>query len=68
MNCEHHPPTDDLKSMEPRCNGTDRLKPMVKLYKTIILQVVLYGCETWSLTQKGVRENGSKENIWTEKG
>jgi hypothetical protein len=22
----------------------------VKLYKTIILQVVLYGCETWSLT------------------
>jgi hypothetical protein len=22
----------------------------VKIYKTIILQVVLYGCETWSLT------------------
>jgi hypothetical protein len=36
MNCEHHPPTDDLKSMEPRCNDTDRLKPMVKLCKTII--------------------------------
>jgi hypothetical protein len=23
---------------------------MVKIYKTIILQVVLYGCETWFLT------------------
>jgi hypothetical protein len=23
---------------------------MVKIYKTIILPVVLYGCETWSLT------------------
>ena len=25
----------------------------VKTYKTIILPVVLYGCETWSLTFKG---------------
>jgi hypothetical protein len=24
--------------------------PAVKIYKTIILPVVLYGCETWSLT------------------
>jgi hypothetical protein len=24
----------------------------VKIYKTIILPVVLYGCETWSLTLK----------------
>jgi hypothetical protein len=24
----------------------------VKVYKTIILPVVLYGCETWSLTLK----------------
>ena len=23
---------------------------MFKVYKTIILQVVIYGCETWSLT------------------
>jgi hypothetical protein len=23
---------------------------MLKIYKTIILPVVLYGCETWSLT------------------
>jgi hypothetical protein len=22
----------------------------IKIYKTVILQVVLYGCETWSLT------------------
>jgi hypothetical protein len=24
----------------------------IKIYRTIILRVVLYGCETWSLTQK----------------
>jgi hypothetical protein len=35
----------------------------VKIYKTIILPVVLYGCETWSLTLReehrlGVFENG----------
>jgi hypothetical protein len=24
----------------------------IKIYKTIILPVVLYGCETWSLTLK----------------
>jgi hypothetical protein len=23
---------------------------MIKIYKTVILAVVLYGCETWSLT------------------
>jgi hypothetical protein len=26
----------------------------VKIYKTIILPVVLYGCETWSLTLRGI--------------
>jgi hypothetical protein len=26
----------------------------VKIYKTIILSVVLYGCETWSLTLRDV--------------
>ena len=26
------------------------LFPTIKIYKTIILPVVLYGCETWSLT------------------
>jgi hypothetical protein len=24
----------------------------IKIYKTVILPVVLYGCETWSLTSK----------------
>jgi hypothetical protein len=24
--------------------------PMIKMYKTVILPVVLYGCETWSLS------------------
>jgi hypothetical protein len=25
-------------------------KPKIKIYKTVILSVLLYGCETWSLT------------------
>jgi hypothetical protein len=42
----------------------------VKIYKTIILPVVLYGCETWSLTMREehrlrVFENGAEGNIWT---
>jgi hypothetical protein len=24
----------------------------IKIYRTVILPVVLYGCETWSLTQR----------------
>jgi hypothetical protein len=24
----------------------------IRIYKTIVLPVVLYGCETWSLTQR----------------
>jgi hypothetical protein len=39
----------------------------IKVYKTIILPVVLHGCETWSLTlsigQRSLKQ-GSKENIW----
>jgi hypothetical protein len=44
------------------------------IYKTIILPVVLCGCETWSLDIKGgtytegVREQGAEENIWTKEG
>jgi len=28
----------------------------IKIYRTIILPLVLYGCETWSLTLRGGRE------------
>jgi hypothetical protein len=43
----------------------------ITIYKIIILPVVLYGCETWSLTLKQeyrlrVFENGAVENICTE--
>ena len=27
----------------------------IKIYRTIVLSFVLYGCETWSLTLKGER-------------
>jgi hypothetical protein len=43
----------------------------IKIYKTVILSVVLYGCETWSLTLREehrlrVFENKSvEEDIWT---
>ena len=33
--------------------GASRLR--VKIYRTVILPVVLYGCETWSLTLKEER-------------
>jgi len=42
----------------------------IKIYRTIILPVVLYGCETWSLTLREERrlrvfENSVLgENIW----
>ena len=34
----------------------------IKMYITIILPVVLYGCETWSLTLKEVRRLRMTEN------
>jgi hypothetical protein len=34
----------------PRTYGSIHLLPEIELYKTVILPVVLYGCETWSLT------------------
>ena len=45
-------------------------KLKIKIYRTIILPIVLYGCETWSLTLREemrlrVFENSVKENIWT---
>ena len=37
----------------------------IKLYRTIILPVVLYGCETWSLTlREEHRLRVFEENIW----
>jgi hypothetical protein len=35
----------------------------IKIYKTVILQVVLYECETWSLTIRGVHGLRVSENI-----
>jgi hypothetical protein len=32
------------------CLSGSYKKIMIKIYKTVILQVVLYGCETWPLT------------------
>jgi hypothetical protein len=42
----------------------------IETYKTVILPVVLYGCETWSLTLRKehrlrVFENSVEEDIWT---
>jgi hypothetical protein len=34
----------------------------IRIYKTIILSVVLYGCETWSLTLKEEHRLGVFEN------
>jgi hypothetical protein len=34
-----------------------------RLYKINIFHVVLYGCETWSLT---LSEEHTEENVWTE--
>jgi len=34
----------------------------IKIYRTIILPVVLYGCETWSLTLREERRLRVSEN------
>jgi hypothetical protein len=36
----------------------------VRIYKTIVLPLVLYGCETWSVTLR--EEQGADENTCTE--
>jgi hypothetical protein len=36
----------------------------IRIYKTIILPVLLYGCETWSLTLR--QEHNAEENVWIE--
>ena len=35
----------------------------IKVYRTIILHVVLYGCETWSLTVREERKLRVFENM-----
>jgi hypothetical protein len=46
----------------------------IRIYKTVILPVVLYGCETWSLTLReevgggGCLRTGAKEDIWAKEG
>jgi hypothetical protein len=42
--------------------------PKVKLYKTIILPVVLYECETYLVSHSEGRAQGSEKNIWTKEG
>jgi hypothetical protein len=45
----------------------------IRIYNTIILPVVLYGCDAWSLTLREehrlrVLENGAEEDLWTKEG
>jgi hypothetical protein len=40
----------------------------IKMYKTITLHVVLYGCETWSLTLREEHRLGVFENRVLEVG
>jgi hypothetical protein len=44
------------------CNISKNVK--IRIYKPIILSVVLYGCETWSQ----ILREGAEENIWIEEG
>jgi hypothetical protein len=45
------------------CLPVSSLKTLrLQLYQTIILPVVLYGCETWSLTLSEERRRGVIEN------
>jgi hypothetical protein len=37
----------------------------IKIYKTIILPVVLYECENWSFTLIVLVEESAEENVWT---
>jgi hypothetical protein len=65
-NASYHPLQNLLSSHLPSKN----IK--IRMYKTIILPVVLYGCETWSLIlreehRQGVSEQGAEKNVWSEK-
>jgi hypothetical protein len=45
----------------------------IRIYRTVILPVVLCMCETWSLTSREehrlrILKNNAEENVWTEEG
>jgi hypothetical protein len=44
------------------CLPVSYKKPKIKIYKTLILPVVLYGCETWSLALREEQRLGVFEN------
>jgi hypothetical protein len=60
QNCMHEETKSRLNSGNACYRSVHSLLPFlllsgnvkVKIYKTIILPVVLYGCETWSLTSR----------------
>jgi hypothetical protein len=63
-----------LLSIQPKSFGfPSHIKKLkIKIYNTIILPVVLYGCKTWSLTLKEghrlrVFEKSVEEDIWPER-
>ena len=71
--------TSRLKSVNACCHSVHYLSSSgllsknlkIKVHRTIILPVVLYGCETWSLTLREERKLWVfeiEENIWTEEG
>ena len=61
-----------LRSGNACCHSVQNLLPSrllsknlkIKIYRAIILPVVLYGCETWSLTLREVR----KLRVFVEQG
>jgi hypothetical protein len=66
QNCMHEEITNRLNSRNAYYHSIQSLLPSrllsgnvkVKIYETIILQVVLYGYETWSVTLKECIDQG----------
>jgi len=67
-NACHH----SIQNLLSSCLPSKNLK--IKIYKTVILFTVVYGCETWSLTQREEHrlrvfwEQGAKESVCTWEG
>jgi hypothetical protein len=53
-------------SPEPSVFSSAVKNVKIRIYKTIILPLVLYECENWSLRLR--EEQGAEEDIWTEEG